>query len=121
MSRENVERLRQSMDAFNRSDFAAALEFFDPQAEWTAYLSALEAKTYRGRAEIASMWSDVRTDFPDFRSEPTEILDCGDTIVASVEFSGIGRGSGGRHANKPLPGVLPQGRAGHTGSAFQNA
>ena len=34
MSQENVEKARQSMDAYNRRDFDAAVEHFDPDIDW---------------------------------------------------------------------------------------
>jgi ketosteroid isomerase-like protein len=95
MSQENVEVARRAFDSFNRRELAAAVEAFDPDAEWIPYLAALEEHTYRGRDQIEAMWRDVLRDFPDFRIELMEVVtDRGDTIVVKVEFQGMGRASG---------------------------
>jgi ketosteroid isomerase-like protein len=95
MSQENVEVVRRSFDSFNRRDLAAALGSFDPDAEWVPYLAALEEDVYMGRDEIGAMWGEVLRDFPDFRIELIDVIaDQGNSIVAKVEFSGMGKASG---------------------------
>jgi ketosteroid isomerase-like protein len=95
MSQENVEVMRRGFDSFNRRDLAAALESFDSDAEWVPYLAALEEDTYRGRDEIRTMWGEVLRDFPDFRIELIDVIAArGNSVVAKVEFCGMGRASG---------------------------
>ena len=45
MSQENVEILREAVDAFNARDTERFLSFMDPEVEWR---SAVEQKSYRG-------------------------------------------------------------------------
>lgn len=95
MSRENVEVARRAFDNFNRRELAAAVEAFQPTAEWIPYLAALEEDIYRGRERIEAMWREVLRDFPDFRIELMELVaERGDTIVVRVEFQGMGKASG---------------------------
>jgi ketosteroid isomerase-like protein len=95
MSQENVEIVRRGLDNFNRRDLASAWEVFHSDAEWIPYLAALEKDVYRGRDDIRTMWGEVLSDFPDFRMELIDVIaDRGDTIVAKVQFSGIGKASG---------------------------
>jgi ketosteroid isomerase-like protein len=95
VAQNNVGLVRRAYDAFNRRDLAAALEVFHSDAEWIPYLAGLEEQTYRGRDEIAAMWSEVLRDFSAFRVELLEVLfDRGNTVVIEVSFHGIGRGSG---------------------------
>jgi ketosteroid isomerase-like protein len=95
MSEENIEVVRRAFDSFNRRDLAAAVGSFDSDAEWIPYLAALEEHVYRGPDEIRAMWGEVLRDFPDFRIELIDVIaERGDSIVAKVEFSGMGRSSG---------------------------
>jgi ketosteroid isomerase-like protein len=95
MSQANVEVVRRAYDAFNRRDLPAALDVFQPDAEWIPYLAGLEEKTYKGRNEIAAMWGEVLTEFSAFRVELSDaLLDLGDTILIELTFHGIGRRSG---------------------------
>ena len=95
MSQENVEVVRRAFEDFNRRDLAAAVDAFDPDAEWVPYLAALEEEIYRGRREIEGMWREVLKDVPDFRIELVEVIAEGaDSVVVEVDFLGMGRASG---------------------------
>jgi ketosteroid isomerase-like protein len=95
VSQENVEVVRRAFEDFNRRDLAAAVDAFDPDAEWVPYLAALEEEIYRGRDEIERMWREVLKDVPDFQIELVEVVAEGaDTVVVEVDFLGMGRASG---------------------------
>ena len=94
MSQENAERVRSAHDAFNRGDLGATVEYFHPDAVWIPYLAGLEARVFRGHAELLSMWRNLRENFAGFRVEPREIIDCGDKVVVVVEAEGTGPESG---------------------------
>jgi ketosteroid isomerase-like protein len=87
MSHENVEVVRRAFEDFNRRELAAAVDAFDPDAEWVPYLAALEEEIYRGRDEIERMWREVLKDVPDFQIELLEVVAEGaDTVVVEVDF-----------------------------------
>jgi ketosteroid isomerase-like protein len=95
MAIDHVEIVRRAFDSFNRRELGIAAEAFEPDAEWIAYLAALEEHTYRGREQIEAMWREVLTGFPDFRIELIEVVgEREDSIVVKVEFQGMGRTSG---------------------------
>jgi ketosteroid isomerase-like protein len=95
MWQENVEVVRRAFEDFNRRELAAAVDAFDPDAEWVPYLAALEEEIYRGRDEIERMWREVLKDVPDFQIELVEVIAEGaDTVVVEVDFLGMGRASG---------------------------
>jgi ketosteroid isomerase-like protein len=95
MSQENLDLIRTGYAAFNRRDFAAAGATFHPQVEWYPYLGAVEGDVYRGREAILRMWSSLEEGFGGtLRVEIRELIDCGDEVVAVVEASATGSGSG---------------------------
>lgn len=95
MSQENVELVRQSFAAFNRSDPETAAALFHPEVEWHAYLGALGGSVHRGRKALVKMWRDLNDNLGEaFRVEALEIIDCGKDVVAVVEAQGTGTESG---------------------------
>ena len=92
MTRTNENVAREALAAFNRGDFEAAAEHFDPDAEWEPYLGALQGTSFRGRAELVAMWSDIADNFDGgFRLEIMELVSEGDAVAAAVEGYGIAR------------------------------
>jgi ketosteroid isomerase-like protein len=94
MSRENVEIVRRSFDAFARDGIDGLLRYLDPGIEWTTTGAFLEADTYRGPEDVRRYLGSLLDEFEDVRNEPEELIDAGDQIVASVRISGRGKQSG---------------------------
>lgn len=95
MSDEDVDRVREAFEAFNRGDFDTAVAFFHPNAEWIPYLGAVDGSIYRGRAALKAMWAELNDNFSgSLRLELEELIDCGHSVVAVVEASGTGTTSG---------------------------
>ena len=94
MSRENVERTREGMDAFNRRDFDAALSTLHEDVRWDRFLSRAETGTpsVRGKEELRRVWqSQVET--LDLRVEAEEFIEAGDDKVV-VPTRVVAQGSG---------------------------
>jgi ketosteroid isomerase-like protein len=82
MSDENVELVRQLVDAFNRRDLAAMTRTFDPEIEWRpGGPAAVERAVYRGRDEVSSGFAGTWETWELFRLEETEVRDLGDSVV----------------------------------------
>jgi ketosteroid isomerase-like protein len=47
MSQENVEVVRASFEAWNRNDFDAWIQYFDPEVQWSALLEGCSAPSSR--------------------------------------------------------------------------
>jgi ketosteroid isomerase-like protein len=93
MSQEDVERLRQGYEAFNRRDIDAWLEGFHPDAETHDLSSIPDAPVRRGHGalrEWVSMMDDI---WVDGRYEPEEFIDAGRAVVVAVRGTARGRGS----------------------------
>jgi ketosteroid isomerase-like protein len=91
MSEENVDRLRQAHDAFNRRELDAFLAFMDPELELTTRFMELEGDPYyRGHEGVREWWRTLFAVFPDFNTEVLEVRDRGDSLIAAVRVRGHG-------------------------------
>jgi ketosteroid isomerase-like protein len=92
MSEENVEIVRQAVEAFNARDRDRLLGFMDPEIE---FRSLFERKTYRGLAEMVQYREDLDATLEEFHSEDDRFLDAGeDRVVYLYRVVGRGTGSG---------------------------
>lgn len=66
---------------------------FHPEAEWHQRPQLPDARTHRGRQEIAEMNAEFIGAFEEFRAEPREIFETAGKVVAVVRVSGRIRGS----------------------------
>jgi ketosteroid isomerase-like protein len=93
MSQENVEIVQQMFDAWNRGDYDAAREFFDPGVEVESALGADFDGTYRGHAGLAKLmrfWGA----FGSFRSDIGKSIPAGDAVVTLIDHHATGKRSG---------------------------
>jgi ketosteroid isomerase-like protein len=93
MSRENVDKTLDFLAAYNRRDFDAAVEFFDPQLEWV--LPPLQrADSCVGPDEVKRFWEGLDETFEELRLEPQESVDAGDRVAIRLRYYTRGKGSG---------------------------
>ena len=93
MSRENVERYRQGIDAFNRRDLDAFLPLVDPWVIWVSRVLAVEGGAYEGHDGVREWWNGLFGVFPDFRIEIVWVRDAGNLTVSEVRNQAHGEGS----------------------------
>jgi ketosteroid isomerase-like protein len=92
MSQENVEIVRQAVEAFNARDRDRLLDLMDPVIE---FRSMFERKTYRGLAEMVQYREDLDAMLEEFHSEDDRLMDAGgDRVVYLYRVVGRGTGSG---------------------------
>ena len=95
MSRENVELIRASIEAFNRNDPDAAVEAMHPEVVWDTLDLMPDAGTYRGREGVRSFWQMWHETFRGFQLHLEECVPLGeDQVIATLRVSGEGAGSG---------------------------
>ena len=97
MSRETVEIVRRSLEAFARGDFGTAFAVLDAAVEWCTAADEPDQQTYRGITalhrfveSLEDLWEgrfDDRVDFVDF-------IDRGDWVVVPWRARMRGRTSG---------------------------
>ncbi|MGH3990848.1 MAG: nuclear transport factor 2 family protein [Pseudonocardiaceae bacterium] len=97
MSRQNVELVRHSMEAFARGDFATAFSAYDSGIEWSTAVDEPDAHTYRGTSElrrfVASL-GDLWADRFDGSMVFEELIGQGAWVVAPWAARLRGRASG---------------------------
>jgi ketosteroid isomerase-like protein len=93
MSQENVDKTEDFIAAYNRRDFDAAVENFDPDVDWV--LPAHQrADSCRGPSEVRRFWEGLDEIMEELRLEPQETVDAGDRVAVRLRYYGRGRGSG---------------------------
>jgi ketosteroid isomerase-like protein len=79
MSQENIELVRRATEAFSRGDFDGFLEDWAPDAvvDWSNS-RGLDARVYRGHADIRAFAKRFREAFEDFRVERLDLVEVED-------------------------------------------
>jgi len=93
MSQENVHKTRDFIAAYNRRDFDAAVEFFDPEIDWVLPPHQ-RSDSCRGPAEVRRFWQGLDETFDELRLDPQEFVDAGERVAVRLRFYGRGKGSG---------------------------
>ena len=94
MSKETVEIVRASLEAFERGGVDATLRFYDPELTWEEARDEPEAETHRGHDGLRALVAKWLVPFDDLRIEPEELIDAGDAVVMPYMFRGRERSSG---------------------------
>ena len=93
MSQENVDKARAFISAYNRRDFDAAVEDFDPEIEWV--LPARQrSDSGRGPDAALRFFKQIDETMEELRLEPQEFIDAGDRVATRLRHHGRGKGSG---------------------------
>jgi uncharacterized protein len=104
MSKENVEVVRRSWEAFNRGGVDAMAEFWHPDIDWRAAEGEVDdIGVFRGRDRMRRYYADWLDTFDRFHVDIEEIVfEDDDRVAAVVRTSARGRASGvpseGRYA-----------------------
>jgi ketosteroid isomerase-like protein len=94
MSEENVEIMRKSLEAFNRHDVEALMEFCSPDVELVTLRAAIEGTAYRGPDAWLTAFRDFDESWEDLHYELEEFRTGRDSVLALGTLRGSGRGSG---------------------------
>ncbi len=90
MSEENVEKVRAYVEAYNRRDFDAAVEWFDPEVDWV--LPARQrADSCCGPDAVIGFWKGLDETFVDLKLVPQEWVDAGDRVATRLRHRAQGR------------------------------
>ena len=89
MSRENVEVVRGTFDAFQARDLDAFLSYMDPEVEYRSLVLEVEG-VYCGHEGIRSWWESVLAVFPDWSPKIEDARDLGDRVLVRVRAEGRG-------------------------------
>jgi ketosteroid isomerase-like protein len=93
VSQENLDKAMGFIAAYNRRDFDAAVEFFDPDIEWV--LPAHQSSdSCQGPRAIKRFWRGLDETFEELRLDPQEAVDAGDRVAIRLRYYLRGKGSG---------------------------
>jgi ketosteroid isomerase-like protein len=94
MSQENVERVRRGFEAFRRGEWELFLRDVDPDIEFVE-LPAFGTKTYHGHEGLTAAVKWWSSQWDDFHTELTQLIDANDDqVVHVVRNHGRGKTSG---------------------------
>ena len=93
MSEENVDKARAFIEAYNRRDFDAAVESFDPAIEWILP-ERQSSDSCQGPGAIKRFWEGLDETFEELRLIPQEYVDAGDRVATRLRHYGRGKLSG---------------------------
>ena len=93
MSEENVDKARDFIEAYNRRDFDAAVESFDPAVEWILP-ERQSSDSCQGPGAIRRFWEGLDETFEELRLVPQEFVDAGEKVATRLRHYGRGRRSG---------------------------
>ena len=85
MSEENVKSFRRGVEAWNRDDFDAWVDRFDPEVEWFALM-----EVFRGHAGARRAWESFKVDMQ-LTVRFDEIRDLGESVLALGEMDTTGQ------------------------------
>ena len=96
MSQENVEIVRQAVEAFNREDADEFVALAGPNVEWEdAIFWSGVTRTYRGRQELREWFNQVLEPWESLHVEVEEITEAAnDGVFYCLFLTGRGKGSG---------------------------
>ncbi len=94
MSRENVERVRRTFEAFGRGDLRAALEDVRMEVRTHRIAPLPDPKTYTGIAGMLMAWGDWTAAFEELALTLGEVIEEGHSVVAEVNQRGRRKDSG---------------------------
>ncbi len=99
MSQENVEIVRRAIGAMSQDAAApevrtASVQRLAPDVEFEEDPRFPEARTYRGRAEVLSYFTDFVSQFEHFVLDVEDLVRAGaDRVLCSLHIHGRGKGS----------------------------
>jgi ketosteroid isomerase-like protein len=85
MSQENVETFRRSVEAWNRDDFGAWIDLFDPEVEWFALM-----EVFRGHEGARQAWRSFK-EIGQLKAHFDDVRDLGESVLALGQLTTIGR------------------------------
>ena len=90
----NAELFRRGLEAWNRRDFDAALELYDPDAEWDNSRVFVDQEPLRGREALRAYWAEALGRWSEFEWVEEELIEGEGWVVAVVRMRATGSVSG---------------------------
>jgi ketosteroid isomerase-like protein len=93
---EEVDRVRETFDAFARGDVEAFKATLDPEMTWhSSLVPLLEKVSYHGPEEIGGLlFDEIPTILEGFSADVLKVEDLDDRTLATIRFSGTSTSTG---------------------------
>jgi ketosteroid isomerase-like protein len=93
VTRENLDKTRDFIEAYNERDFDRATANFDPDIEWV--LPEHQASdSGRGIPAVLRFFKEIDETMGELQLKPQEYVDAGDRVATRLRHYGRGKGSG---------------------------
>jgi ketosteroid isomerase-like protein len=93
----NADIVKAGYEAFNRRDFEAFVDIYDPEIVWEQDEGFVEPGTHYGHAGVRHVFDTILEQFDDFHIEVEQLSDLdGDRVLAIVRITATGNLSGVR-------------------------
>jgi ketosteroid isomerase-like protein len=96
MAQEDVDRLREGYDNFNKGDLAGFTAYVHDDFVISDRDDLVDPQTYSGMEGAVEAAQGAGEEFDDYRIDPDEFIDLGDAIIVVATQSGTGSASGAR-------------------------
>jgi ketosteroid isomerase-like protein len=93
VSQDNLVKAKAYIEAYNRRDFDAAVEDFDPLVEWVLP-ERQSADSCVGPARVRKFWEQIDEHMEELQLVPQEYVDAGERVATRLRHRGRGRESG---------------------------
>ena len=90
MSEENVDRLKESVEQFNRGDVPGILRMLDPEVRFEHRIAELQGD-FTGIDAVEAWFADLAQHFEDWRIECEDFRDLGDRVLALGTLWAVGK------------------------------
>jgi ketosteroid isomerase-like protein len=94
MSQENVEVVKQLIDAFNKRDIVAFAVTTTPDFEWITSMAAVEGEIFWGREGIETYFGRMKDAWEEFITIAEDYRDVGGRVLLLGRLEGRGLASG---------------------------
>ncbi len=88
MSKENVERVRRMLDAWDSGDLSEWADGLHEEIEWVPLAENTQTEPIRGREATLAFAADWIEPWEEYTIEPLGIIDAGDCVVMSTRQTG---------------------------------
>jgi uncharacterized protein len=94
MASDQVELVREALDAYRTGGIEALLRYTDPDIEWHTGGTFVDEGTCRGHDGVRRYLQAMEEAFDELRIHPQEFTDAGGAVVVHTRDTGVGRTSG---------------------------
>jgi ketosteroid isomerase-like protein len=86
VTRENVDLVRSTFEAWGKGDLKRVMAVLDPGIEWQMAEDEPDARMLRGQQEVLDMLGGWVESFSEFSADPQDFIDAGQHVLVPIRF-----------------------------------